>query len=94
MSTTYKEMKEIKSFVIVQNENGHKRYINGCYNPEIELTYVPEGAKHFDTLELAEKELREFSLQIATPPFVVEEHEWVNVKQLKKIETNGRKFNG
>jgi hypothetical protein len=77
MRTEYKEMKPKIAFVIVQNENGYKRYINGCYNPEIELTYSPEGAKHFDSYGEAEKELMDFSLQIATPPFIVEEHEWV-----------------
>lgn len=76
-NTVYKEMSETKAFVIVQNEDIHKRYFNGSTNPNIEITHHPDGAKHFDTYEEAEKELNYLELEKFNPSFIVEEHEWL-----------------
>ena len=78
MNTIYKDInKPTIAFVIVQNEGFHKRYFNGSTNPNIEISHHHEGAKHFDTYEQAEKELKFLELEKFNPPFIVEEHEWL-----------------
>lgn len=75
-NTIYKEMKSGIMYVIAHKVSKNRtEYIDGSFNPTIGITMHPDGAKHYDTQELAQKELDE--LQLAKDGFIVEEHEWV-----------------
>lgn len=76
MATDYKEMQEGVMWVIARKVSRNRtEYLNGCFNPTIEITMHPDGAKHYETKEAAQKELDE--LELAEIGFIIEEHEWV-----------------
>ena len=74
-NTIYKEVESQIGFVIACKTKNATEYINGCFNPEIETTYHPDGAKIYATRELAQKELDE--LKLSKDGFTVEEHLWL-----------------
>lgn len=74
-NTNYKEVKSGIMYVIARKVSKNRtEYINGSFNPTIDITMHPDGAKHYNTKELAQSELDE--LHLAKDGFIVEEHEW------------------
>lgn len=75
-NTNYKEMKPGIMYVVARKATKNRtEYLNGSFNPEIGITMHPDGAKHYESKELAQSEIDE--LRLSDKGFIVEEHEWV-----------------
>lgn len=75
-NTIYKEMESGIMYVIARKVSKNRtQYLNGSFNPTIDITMHPDGAKHYETKEAAQDELDE--LQLGKDGFIVEEHEWL-----------------
>ena len=77
MGTIYKDIQEGTYYLIARKATKNRtEYLTGSFNPTIDITYNPDGAKLYDTRDAAQKELDE--LELTSIGFVVEEHIWVD----------------